>query len=131
MQHTKQRTFKNLGTEGRRRRKNNKFLSHSAIFLAHCEICIQEISLSCEPQNLKKNKQRETASKSPPHSNNNLHTGVWKIKNPVHVEALWSQWISISQPDQLISSGTSALRLFRGHRNSRQLITKPLAVWLA
>lgn len=35
------------------------------------------------------------------------------------------------QPDQLIFSGTSALRLFRGQRNSRQLITKPLAVWLA
>lgn len=59
MQHTKQRTFKNLGTEGRRRRKNNKFLSHSAIFLAHYEICIQEISLSCEPQNLKKKRNKE------------------------------------------------------------------------
>lgn len=35
------------------------------------------------------------------------------------------------QLDDLILPGASALRLCRGHLNSRQLITKPLAVWLA
>lgn len=63
MQHTKQRTFKNLGTEGRRRRKNNPFVSHSAFFMAHFEICIHETGLSCEPQNLKKKETKKDSIK--------------------------------------------------------------------
>lgn len=115
-------------------------------FMAHSEICIQETSLSCEPQNLtqreKKKKKRKITFKKkkkrllhqnhlPPHSNNNLHTEGRKIKNSCLYRSHKTHWISIYRPDQLIFSGTSALRLFRGQRNSRQLITKPLAVWLA